>query len=125
MIPALPTDDPSLGQPFGSTSPPINGRNAYPSDSPNGPPLQFVYEAANCRLFYQFEDTLDITHLWKRVANVVWGNSTCVPGSTATTNNQFPLLANETVPYNPDVNSNATCPKEPAMPTTQDRHRRV
>ena len=65
--------------------------------------MQFVYEAANCCLFYQFKDALDITHLWKRVANV--------PGSIVTANNQFPLLANDTVPYNPDVNSNAPLPK--------------
>ena len=58
------------------------------------PPLQFVYEAANCRLFYQFEDALDITHLWKYVANV--------PGGTVTANNLFPLLANDTVPYTGD-----------------------
>lgn len=41
---------------------------------------------------------------------MAWGNGTCVPGSTVSSSNQFPSSANATVPYNPNVNSNATLP---------------
>jgi hypothetical protein len=110
QAPSFPTGQPPLGQPLGDGQT-INGRNAYPQDNPDGPPLQFVYESANCRLFYQYEDSVDITHMWKRVANVAWSNGTCVPGSTVSSKNNFPMLANDTVPYSTKVFQNATIPK--------------
>jgi hypothetical protein len=51
-------------------------------------PLQFVYEAADCRLWWQAGDLLDITNVWERVAANAFGlNGTrvfgqCVDGST-------------------------------------------
>jgi hypothetical protein len=106
----LPLDEPPLGAVFANLAPCVNARNAHSSDNPDGTPLQFVYEAANCRLFYQFEDLLDITHTWSRIANVAWGNGTCVPGSTITSDNRIPLLANATVPYSDNAISNASLP---------------
>jgi hypothetical protein len=51
-------------------------------------PLQFVYEAADCRLWWMAGDLVEITNLWKRVAanafglngNKIFGQ--CVSGST-------------------------------------------
>ena len=52
-------------------------------------PLQFVYEAANCRIFYTFNTIYNYTNLWQYAANAIWSNpGLCVQGSTgyATTN---------------------------------------
>lgn len=45
-------------------------------------PLQFRYEAANCRLFYTWDMARDITAVWKAVARVAWRGQKCAPGST-------------------------------------------
>jgi hypothetical protein len=45
-------------------------------------PLQFRYEAANCRLFFTWEMARDITALWKAVAGAAWRGKKCAPGST-------------------------------------------
>ena len=53
-------------------------------------PLQFVYEAANCRIFYSFDTWYNYTNLWKYAANATWTTPTlCIEGSTgfATANN--------------------------------------
>ncbi|KAH6876812.1 peptidase S41 family protein [Thelonectria olida] len=60
----------------------INMQNFYLSDDQTGTPLQFIYEAANCKLFYTAETALDITKMWQAVADVAWGGAKCVPGST-------------------------------------------
>jgi hypothetical protein len=53
-------------------------------------PLQFTYEAANCRIFYTPQTFYNYTALWKYAADAIWSNSTkfCVKNSTgfATTN---------------------------------------
>lgn len=46
-------------------------------------PLQFVYEAADCRIFYTFENLKSYEVLWQNAADSLWGNgSLCVKGST-------------------------------------------
>lgn len=52
-------------------------------------PLQFVYEAADCRLFYTVNHFRDVRQLWRDVAATQWGNVSsngisplCVRGST-------------------------------------------
>ncbi|VUC29243.1 unnamed protein product [Clonostachys rosea] len=45
-------------------------------------PYQFVYEAANCRLFYTVDMIRDVTVLWEAAAKVAGGDtSACVTGS--------------------------------------------
>lgn len=45
-------------------------------------PLQFVYEAAECRILYTKAMTVDVTAIWKAVADTTWGGkSHCVAGS--------------------------------------------
>lgn len=46
-------------------------------------PLQFVYEAADCRIFYTLLNVDNYTKLWHDAANATWTTpSLCVQGST-------------------------------------------
>ncbi|KAF7563934.1 hypothetical protein G7046_g200 [Stylonectria norvegica] len=46
-------------------------------------PLQFTYEAADCRLFYTTAMVKDITQLWRKAAQFMDGDSSvCIKGST-------------------------------------------
>lgn len=46
-------------------------------------PLQFAYEAADCRIFYTPETFYNYTNLWKYAANAMWYNpALCVKDST-------------------------------------------
>lgn len=59
----------------------LNLRNEYdPEDSET--PLQFVYEAAECRLFYTIENYLQRETVWQAAAKALFGNGGCVKGST-------------------------------------------
>lgn len=64
----------------------VNGLNNYRMNDTTQTPLQFVYEAADCRLFYTPAMIQNVTNVWSAVAEVHWGgpNSTakCVAGST-------------------------------------------
>lgn len=64
-----------------NASPNVNGMNIVRVDSPDIT-RQFVYEAADCRLFYTGEMYRDITQLWLTAAKYGNGDeSVCVPGS--------------------------------------------
>lgn len=46
-------------------------------------PLQFVYEAANCRIFYTLKTFNNFANLWRYAANAIWTNpELCVKDST-------------------------------------------
>ncbi|MCJ1473175.1 hypothetical protein MMC13_001826 [Lambiella insularis] len=46
-------------------------------------PLQFVYEAANCRIYYTLLNAYNYTALWHSAAAAIWSTpSLCVSGST-------------------------------------------
>jgi len=52
-------------------------------------PLQFTYEAANCRIFYTAQTFYNYTNLWRYAADAIYSNpALCVKNSTgfATTN---------------------------------------
>lgn len=60
-------------------------------------PLQFKYEAADCRLYYTLDNIYNMTRQWRDVAAAIWDDpSMCVEGSTGfsttgkTTPNQDP-----------------------------------
>lgn len=68
-----------------------NGANHYRIGDASQTPIQFVYEAADCRIWYTKEMFVDVLVLWKRVAEIAFGprSSTgamqsqyCVQGST-------------------------------------------
>ncbi|MCJ1261797.1 hypothetical protein MMC22_001665 [Lobaria immixta] len=49
-------------------------------------PLQFVYEAASCRIFYTKETVYNFGNLWRYAANAIWTKpALCVQGSTGIT----------------------------------------
>ncbi|KAH8204368.1 hypothetical protein TruAng_001419 [Truncatella angustata] len=53
-------------------------------DDDQAVPLQFRYEAADCRLYYTLHNLFNMTQQWRDVANAAWDNypSLCVAGST-------------------------------------------
>ena len=65
----------------------VNGLNNYRMNDTTQTPLQFVNEAADCRLFYTPAMIQNISNVWSAVAQVQWGgsNSTvkCVANSTS------------------------------------------
>lgn len=63
---------------YGSSG--VNFRNAYGRDDYNTP-LQFVYEPADCRLFFTAENVVHPETMWRASARVMFDNSSCVSGS--------------------------------------------
>ncbi|KAL9105640.1 MAG: hypothetical protein Q9227_009219 [Pyrenula ochraceoflavens] len=64
-----------------STDTSINVRdNILRPNLDDGTPAQFIYEAADCRLFYEPAMVTDVTAQWEKVANVVWGDTPCAVG---------------------------------------------
>lgn len=59
----------------------VNNRDGLRRNDTSGIALQFIYEEADCRLYYTPEMTVDITALWKGAADAQWGsNGKCVSG---------------------------------------------
>ena len=58
----------------------VNFRNAYGEDDAITP-LQFVYEAADCRRFYTVENLVWPASAWVVAADAMLGNGSCVRGS--------------------------------------------
>ena len=46
----------------------------------DGIPAQFIYEEADCRVFWEPGMINDMKAIWKRAADVAWGGSKCVAG---------------------------------------------
>ncbi|KAF2471196.1 uncharacterized protein BDR25DRAFT_342528 [Lindgomyces ingoldianus] len=62
----------------------INLRDNIRINDTSGIPLEFIYEAADCRLFYTADMIRDVTNTWKKTVDARWGDTkaTCVEGST-------------------------------------------
>lgn len=71
---------PSLAESF-AWSGNLNLRNEYDPDN-DETPLQFVYEAAECRLFYTLDNYLQQETVWQAAAKAMFGGFGCVKGST-------------------------------------------
>lgn len=64
-----------------SGSPGLNVRDGLALNDTSGVALQFIYEEADCRLYYTPEMTVDASAIWKAAAGAQWGNSgKCVGG---------------------------------------------
>jgi len=61
------TDDPILRLQSGGTLG-VNGRNHFRVGDQTETPLQYVYEAADCRIWWTHEMMYDATFVWKRAA---------------------------------------------------------
>jgi hypothetical protein len=59
----------------------VNFRDGYRDGADYDFPLQFLYEAADCRILYTAEMTYDVTAQWKAVADSAWGSvDRCIAG---------------------------------------------
>ncbi|KAF2741312.1 hypothetical protein EJ04DRAFT_423133 [Polyplosphaeria fusca] len=59
----------------------VNFRDGIRDGDETNTPLQFVYEESDCRILYTKEMTVDVTAMWKAVADTTWGGkSHCVAG---------------------------------------------
>ncbi|CCF36468.1 hypothetical protein CH063_08035, partial [Colletotrichum higginsianum] len=106
---ATPPDDVDL-TPFAQRDPPlagsptatwtINSANVYLDDDLDGTPVQFRYEAANCKLYYTWDTLTNMTSLWAAVAGVKWNGGRCVAGSTT---NDDGTMGSSTVGYSDKV----------------------
>lgn len=64
-----------------STASSINVRdNILPDRLDDGLPAQFVYEPADCRLFYTPLSIIDPVEQWRQAAEAAWGSGGCVAG---------------------------------------------
>ncbi|KIW97010.1 uncharacterized protein Z519_02401 [Cladophialophora bantiana CBS 173.52] len=78
----------------------VNFQNAIAQYDQSQTPLQFVYEATDCRLWYQVAHARNISALWQTVADQAFGLngqerfSLCVPEST---NHPSSLSGNQTL----------------------------
>ena len=60
----------------------LNFRDAiHEADLKTGVPAQFIYEAADCRLFYTPSMIEDMNAQWSAAAGAAWGGKKCVQGS--------------------------------------------
>lgn len=61
----------------------VNSLDSLRENDTHGVPLEFVYEAADCRLFYTQASFFNPVSLWEMAADVKWGkkSSQCVAGS--------------------------------------------
>ncbi|KAK5714801.1 hypothetical protein LTR17_017048 [Elasticomyces elasticus] len=60
----------------------VNFENNIREGDDSVTPLQFVYEAADCRFFYTSAMIVDQSLVWKRAYDIRWKNGSCVHGST-------------------------------------------
>ncbi|KAH8882970.1 hypothetical protein GQ53DRAFT_847291 [Thozetella sp. PMI_491] len=69
----------------------VNGKNAF-SRADSSTPLQFLYQAANCRFFYTKEMIKDPVTTWKRAVDATWTDPQkfCVDGSMVALNSTMP-----------------------------------
>jgi hypothetical protein len=59
----------------------VNFRDGIRDNDTSNVPLQFVYEASDCRILYTKAMTVDVTAIWKAVSDSAWGGkSHCVAG---------------------------------------------
>ncbi|KAI0438931.1 hypothetical protein F4803DRAFT_554562 [Xylaria telfairii] len=59
----------------------FNLRNAY-QEGADHLPLQFDYQASDCRLFYTAKNIVDPSSTWADAKDAVWGDAGCVTNST-------------------------------------------
>ena len=58
----------------------VNVRDGLRQGDQDQTPLQFVYDGADCRLYYTAEMTIDVSAIWEKVADVAWDGDSCVVG---------------------------------------------
>ncbi|KAF2121232.1 hypothetical protein BDV96DRAFT_594448 [Lophiotrema nucula] len=79
-------------------------------------PLEFIYEAADCRLFETLASRQDPTVLWKLAVDAKWGNGKCVDGSMGD-KTAIGVVTNQT--FNANNQQNLTEPTSGAVTSTK------
>jgi hypothetical protein len=76
---SVPFDRASIGSAYN-----VNFRDGIRDGDKTLTPLQFRYEAADCRILYTKEMTVDVTAIWKAAADSTWGGkSHCIAGDVS------------------------------------------
>ncbi|KAF1352578.1 hypothetical protein BDV97DRAFT_368313 [Delphinella strobiligena] len=60
----------------------VNFKNTIRRGDDSTTPLQFVYEAADCRIFYTPDMYAHANNIYAAVYDAIWGDGECVSGST-------------------------------------------
>lgn len=64
----------------------VNARDGLRQGDASETPLQFIYEPADCRIYYTPEMTVDVSAIWRAVADTAFNRvSHCVAGSLNST----------------------------------------
>jgi hypothetical protein len=69
-----------LGDPTAIGKYSLNMRDNIPQGDDSQTPLQFVFEPANCRIYYNFMTASHPHKLWEYVADVAWKGKQCAWG---------------------------------------------
>lgn len=64
----------------------FNLKDAIRKETPSGPPLQFTYEAADCRIFYTNQTIYNNINLWNYVIDAFYRNPSLCIGSPSPSN---------------------------------------
>lgn len=73
----------------------FNLKDAIRKETPSGPPLQFTYEAADCRIFYTNQTIYNYINLWNYVIDALYRNPSLCIGRPSPSN---PLPTATTLP---------------------------
>ena len=95
----------------------VNLRDQIRKDDADKTPLQFKFDAADCRIYFTPQNWFNYTNLWSHAANAIWKNSSlCVTGSTGfATNGTKAPPAPPTYNFNPN-NISAISGGNPNLP---------
>lgn len=92
-------------------------RDNIPVGDDSQTPLQFIFEPANCRIYYDFTTANQPHKLWEYVADIAWKGKKCAWGSM-NTNVTVNGTSNSTVP-------GTVSPSIPQQVTKSDAPRRI
>lgn len=87
----------------------VNSLNNLRQGDKSETPLEFVYEAADCRLFDTLESFFSPVPLWKRVVDAKWGNGKCVEGSMG---DKTAISVLDGKPFNSKMSNGTTPPQQ-------------
>jgi hypothetical protein len=59
----------------------INSGNIIRKGDSTNTPTQYLFDAADCRVFWTAENLLEVNSIWARAADWRWGNGSCVKDS--------------------------------------------
>jgi hypothetical protein len=77
-------NDLPLGDPADLGKYSVNMRDNIPQGDNTQTPLQFVFEPANCKIFYDFMTASHPHMLWERAADIAWKGKKCAWGGMNT-----------------------------------------